>query len=213
VREQVFRRLWDWIRNGRLKPGDRLRIQELARQLNVSDTPVREALIRLQQSGIVQTVPWAGARIKEFTREDIEEAYEVRQALESFAIRKVLTGDTPKEEFTVLRAAFTKAEAALRKGNSGPAIAAEMDLQAALARWTGNRQMRTLLTNARDQILVFEGVAARADERTPGSFRAHTRIVDALCANDAENAIRLLDEQLRAAKTRTVLAYFGKASA
>jgi DNA-binding GntR family transcriptional regulator len=73
--DRVYRQIWDWINVGELRPGDWLRIQSLARTLKVSDTPIREALIRLQQNGLAETIPHVGTRVKRFGRREIEEIF------------------------------------------------------------------------------------------------------------------------------------------
>jgi DNA-binding GntR family transcriptional regulator len=127
--DQVRQRLRDWIVSGRLKPGDRLRIQELARKLKVSDTTIREALSRLRQTGLVQSVSWAGTRVMEFTRTDMEEVFDLRKALEPFAVR---CGGLhiPEQELHLLKDQIRSAEDALGRGEPGRAIAVSNELHA-----------------------------------------------------------------------------------
>lgn len=75
------------ISQGRLKPGEWLRQDRLARELGVSHMPVREALKQLAAEGIVEYLPYRGMRVAEFTLDDIEDIYAVRAALEGRAAR------------------------------------------------------------------------------------------------------------------------------
>ena len=72
--------------NGPLFPGNWLREQDLVEQLEVSRTPIRESLRRLESEGLVEIVPYRGARVVTFSAEDFREEYTVRAALEGFAV-------------------------------------------------------------------------------------------------------------------------------
>ncbi|MBC8339581.1 MAG: GntR family transcriptional regulator [Rhodospirillales bacterium] len=73
------------IREGMFQPGSRIREAEVAAQLNVSRTPVREAFGRLQADGILILTPWRGAQVAELDRNQVVELYAMRQALEGTA--------------------------------------------------------------------------------------------------------------------------------
>ena len=86
IREQVYRILRDDICQGVYAPGTRLQEVELAENLNVSRSPVREALRQLAADGLLLEIPNKGVYIKEFTVKDIEEIYDLRVMLESYGI-------------------------------------------------------------------------------------------------------------------------------
>src|SRR5277367_5010048 len=81
VKQDLLRR----IMNGELQPGARLVELQLARELNTSQGPVREALRELEGLDLVVTEPYKGSRVREVTLLDIREAYKVRSALEELA--------------------------------------------------------------------------------------------------------------------------------
>src|SRR5262249_59318784 len=80
--------LRDAIVDGRLQPGERLRTVALAESLNLSRTPVREALVQLEREGLVEIVPRRGAVVRAFANEDLLDLYEVRAVLEAAAARR-----------------------------------------------------------------------------------------------------------------------------
>ena len=86
IREQVYRILRDDICQGVYAPGTRLQEVELAQNLNVSRSPVREALRALAADGLLLEIPNKGVYVKEFTVKDIEEIYDLRVMLESYGI-------------------------------------------------------------------------------------------------------------------------------
>lgn len=96
VREAVYAALRERILRGVYRPNERLVERELARDLDGSRTPVREALLRLQAEGLV-VAGRSGLQVREFTFEEIREAYEVRSALEGYAARLAASNATPAE--------------------------------------------------------------------------------------------------------------------
>ena len=87
VNSVVADRIREMILSGRLKPGERLRLSELAAELNVSTTPVREALRRLQADGLVVFYPRQGATVAQLSLSEYEEIFGMRKALEPLACR------------------------------------------------------------------------------------------------------------------------------
>lgn len=87
LREQVFDHLREEILSSRLTPGQELNELALSAELEVSRGPIREALSRLASEGLVKVTPRRGAIVSELTDEEFVEAYQVREALETLAIR------------------------------------------------------------------------------------------------------------------------------
>jgi DNA-binding GntR family transcriptional regulator len=85
--EQVMARLRDMILSGDLAPGSRLDQNDLARRFGVSLVPLREALARLQSSGLVRIVPHRGVFVESLSVEELLDIYQVREALEELAAR------------------------------------------------------------------------------------------------------------------------------
>jgi DNA-binding GntR family transcriptional regulator len=86
--EKAFETLHWAIITGRLRPGARLPIEELAEVLDMSPMPIREAVRRLDAAGLVENIPHRGARVTELSVTDLSEVYEARMALEVLAIRR-----------------------------------------------------------------------------------------------------------------------------
>lgn len=68
---QVLNKLMDWIMDGKLKMGEKLNTEELARQLGVSRMPIREALNRLEKMGLAESVPYVGMKLVSLTQDDL----------------------------------------------------------------------------------------------------------------------------------------------
>lgn len=97
LRKLVADQLRAAILEGRIKPGEWMRQEKLAQELNVSQMPVREALKELAAEGLIEHVPYRGARVVTFSTEDIADLYEHRAFLEGRAAGFAATKVTPGE--------------------------------------------------------------------------------------------------------------------
>src|ERR1700756_1210794 len=109
--EKAFETLHWAIITGRLRPGARLPIEELAEVLDMSPMPIREAVRRLDAAGLVENIPHRGARVTELSVTDLSEVYEARLALEVLAVRRAA------ERFTPARAAEARRTLAVLDGH------------------------------------------------------------------------------------------------
>ncbi len=82
---QVVNKLMDWIMDGKLKMGEKLNTEELARQLGVSRMPIREALKSLEKMGLAESIPYVGVKLVSLEQEDVLQIYLMRQLLEPLA--------------------------------------------------------------------------------------------------------------------------------
>lgn len=82
---QVLDKLMDWIMDGKLKMGEKLNTEELARQLGVSRMPIREALKSLEKMGLAESIPYVGVKLVSLEQEDVLQIYLMRQLLEPLA--------------------------------------------------------------------------------------------------------------------------------
>lgn len=94
---QILSKLMDWIMDGKLKMGEKLNTEELARQLGVSRMPIREALSGLEKMGLAESVPYVGMRLVSLTQEDVLQIYQMRQALEPLVAKKSCDNITEKD--------------------------------------------------------------------------------------------------------------------
>jgi GntR family transcriptional regulator, rspAB operon transcriptional repressor len=211
IGDQVYQLLSDRILTGQFKPGERLRIQEVAKNLGVSDTPVREALLRLQHKGLVERIARAESRVRIFTRRDIEEIYDIRQALECFSVKRAVER-MPDGELHRLEDLQVTAEDALDQGEIAPALAADIELHAQIILSTGNARISTLMANIQDQMQMFRRVGARTIDVPRAFLKDHHRLIETLLARNAMAAVNVMEEHLQLAKDQTLRSYAEAAS-
>ena len=116
LRDVVFNTLRQAILKGELKPGERLMEIALAERLGVSRTPIREAMRKLEQEGLVVMIPRRGAQVANITEKDLNDVLEVRIALENVAIEKACARMT-EEEMRRLWLAAKEFEHTIAEGN------------------------------------------------------------------------------------------------
>lgn len=92
--EWVYEKLKEWILSGEIAPGERLVVDQLARELGTSPMPVREAVRRLEAEGWVESTPFVGARVAPLRVEELEELLTIRLALEPILARTAVQGVT-----------------------------------------------------------------------------------------------------------------------
>jgi len=109
--EYAYLSLRQKILRGELKPGERLRINELTEQLGISNSPIIEAMRRLEQDGLVESRPNAGVRVQQWSAEDIASAILTREALEGIAARLFVlqANDRQREKLALLNQHFHQA--------------------------------------------------------------------------------------------------------
>ena len=187
LREQVFEEIQQAILEQRLKPGDHIREHELTKLLQVSRTPVREALVLLERDGLVEIAPNRGCFVREFDAQDIREIFAMRTALEDMAA-ELIVGQLGPQQLAYLEGMIAKQQAA---GLTGPGslVAGMVDLEfhKYLVTLAGNsRLLRTWQAIAIQYTIVFsylDSVATTDGRRL--AIESHQAILAALRDGDS----------------------------
>lgn len=183
---QAYDALRRAIRDGRIAPGGLFSESEMASQMGVSRTPVREALIELFREGLVEIVPKRGFRLVDLSDEDIFELRVLRSELEGMVVQRLCEIGDP-EHVRQLRVALA-AQAGLQGGGHPAIFDLDEDFHLLLARLAGlNRTGQTLMGVRGALYLLSGGLTIRSD-RTAEVVAEHTAIVDAIEAGDVEPA-------------------------
>ena len=192
-------RAYEFVRRGILdhsfRPGQDLNDGEIATQLGISRTPVREALRRLEREGLVVHIPRRGWTVFTLQVEDIAQIFEIKQALEGMMARRAAERLRPKVGAALL-SAVADMEAAAAAGDRQAWFAADVRLHDVLQRASGNDRAAEIVTTLNAQwhrlrvgLLAIEG---RIDRSTP----EHRDIVERVLAGDGAEAERLMQTHL-----------------
>ncbi|WP_433665276.1 GntR family transcriptional regulator [Nocardia sp. CA-128927] len=187
LRENAYLAIRDAIVDGTLAPGERLNDNDLVKWLGVSRTPVREALMRLEQAGLVQTKPGRYTIVSPLDVRAVRAAQSVTTAMHELAVREALP-NLSADELAAMREANTRFAEALRRNDVDAAIAADDDFHRIPVTASANDAIRSVLEQftpvlRRVERLRFSSLSGRS------SVAQHDRII-ALCeAGDVEGAV------------------------
>ena len=189
LRDDVYRSIRDAIVRGQLAPGEQLRDQELGAWLQVSRTPVREALQRLAQAGLVVAQPGRMTRVAPEDPDLIVNARQIAAELHALALSLAFESLT-EEDLESMEAANARLREALDSGDAEAAIAADDDFHEVALNRSGNPLIPEHLevvtaTLRRAEFLHFESVKGSA------SPEQHTEIIAAIRAGEHAHAVAL----------------------
>jgi DNA-binding GntR family transcriptional regulator len=155
LRDKIGDVLRGWILEGKLKPGERIVELTLARELNVSRAPLREALWLLARQGLVEIRAHHGAYVTQLSEQDIREIFEIRELLEVHAAKKIrATGNA--EAKTALKQALAELEEACRRRDIRLFSAVDLRFHKTLWELTGNRHLQTILNDVSTRFFGYE---------------------------------------------------------
>lgn len=193
--DRVYLRLKEAITSVSLRPGSALGEAEIARQLGVSTTPVREALQRLGQDGLVVLSRYRGATVAEITETDVREIYELREAFEPMAATLAVPVLT-EEDIAEMRSAIVHASSAITRGEWRELSHWNRTFHGTLIRRCQNRRLRRVLETLQDQnriiaLLTWEGRGYDEQEHDE-----HTLILEAASRRESELAAEHLRQHI-----------------
>ena len=179
LRDQAYARLRDAILDGTLEPGEHLKDAELSEWLGLSRTPLREALARLEEYGLVETAPNRYTRVAPLTRRDARDAFPVVAALHALAAALGVPRISD-DELAAMRAANEDFAKALGKGDVDRAMETDDRFHAVLVQASANREIARSLERLMPKVKRLEQArfGSLAGRR---SVEQHERIIT-LCA-------------------------------
>jgi len=155
LREKIFDLLRGWILDGTFKPGQKIVESTLAKQLNVSRAPLREALWLLAQRGLVTLKAHRGAFVTQLSDRDIREIFELRELLEAHAAKKVRTS-VDEEGRLRLQTAFDQLAAGAKKRDIVEFTAADLEFHRTLWSLSGNTHLERVLLDLSARFFGYE---------------------------------------------------------
>ncbi len=219
--EQVYQALRSAILTGQLAPGDRLVETQLAEWLQVSRTPLREALRQLQQEGLATADVSGGLRVTTITAADAAELYDCRLALECLAVAGACANATPEQlqriEACVLQADVLEAQppeprtvasspSPSTPGQISPQQLLDVDYQFhhLIAESSSNRRLISLLDGLFDAMALLRIQTLKQNPDVLDIRLEHRQIYQAIATRNSEVAITAIKSHLSASKARVI---------
>lgn len=196
--DAVYQTLRRGIIQGELAPGERLRSDALANELQVSRTPVREALRKLEAEGLVAH---SGARlvVRALSEQDLTELFYVREALEGIAARLAAENATPSE-ITAIGDLLEDMDAVRKRGEIDTLRRLTGEFHQLICRAAHNNRLTQLLTSLLDQVRQMRTSTLYGEGRAGEALHEHRQLLQAIVARDGGRAEALA----RAHRRRTM---------
>ncbi len=206
---QAYEQVLDMIMAGQLKPGTMVQERRLAEYLNMSRTPLRDALAMLEGEGLLERQGAKGLQVKYLHIDDFMETLAIRRLLEADAARNA-AGRVPGDVLQDLKTRLEEMLANFREGSApdrAQVRAMDDDLHSAITLAAGNRKMAAIILNLRRQTQMFD--LRSVPERFGSTCREHLAIVAALASGDGEAAAETMRVHLDGVRQSIVVRLSG----
>lgn len=198
LREWAYAKLRDMIVSGELAPGEDIHEGRLCARLNLSKSPLREALRQLAQEGLIELTSNKGCRVAALTAEDIDEIFSLRRYTEALVVRRAAERVTPAQT-AELRANIAAMEECRRLGDVAALAKRDVEFHLMLARISGHRRLLRIQESIQADVLrvVMYQVAQFGETAKSNAPYWHSLIVDALEAHDPDRAEEAMRDHIQ----------------
>lgn len=197
---RVYHQIKRLILCNQIMPGQKLHHQELSERLGVSRTPVREALTRLVQEGYVSFLPNRGFTCKEIGIQEAEELYELREALEAFAVERAIENLTGSA-LAQLRSNVSSYGRDVQNRFTRERLVYDQDVHLAIVRIAGNEMLTNTLSHVFERIVLKRRTDGLYDQaRGVAAHQEHLKLLEAMERRDVAAAVALVRQHIQAGK-------------
>ncbi len=189
----VYEFLRGRILAGDLPPHSRIKEQDVAAQLGISRTPVREALARLETEGLVRSTPRRGAVVCQVEADEIDEIYEIRAALERLVAKRACERVT-EPEIEAMERELACAEREIAGGDIPAAGRHTLQFHALLNRASRSPRLIAMLLTLEERLTAFRHRSLHHSGRVEGAMHQHRAILEALRRGDVAEMQRWIEE-------------------
>jgi DNA-binding GntR family transcriptional regulator len=195
---RAYRALANGIVGGQIEPGTQLRPDTIAEQLEISSTPVREALHRLEGDGLLVKLPYQGWFVREFSEPEVRQLYEMRAAMECFSVRLACQRMTA-EELEWLREQQSVGKQALADDDMEAYRVYNRDLHGAIIKAARNSYLSSMMGQLSLQSQMLMGRTIRLVGRPSRAIEEHQELIELIATREADPAERLMERHILSA--------------
>lgn len=191
MRELVYEELKRLIIEGEIEPGSRIVETDYAEKFQISRTPIREAIRMLELEGFVESQSKGGVIVKQITKEDIEEIYRIRIALEGIIIEEAIRKAEKRDIRKLTRLMEDTEEMLEEYEDEKEVFELFAQFNNILYEIAKLKRVEDMITNIKLYLSKFRRIAVENDERRRVAFEDHKAIVEAIKDGDSERALEL----------------------
>lgn len=195
LREQVLQQVRSEIISGQSSPGAMYSVPSLASTLGVSTTPVREALLELARSGLIEPMRNRGFKVVAPTLSQLRNLFDLRELLETYAIESAAL--KRRKDLTELRRRADDVSQALETGGISDYLGTDRNFHQALVELADNEYLSENVMTLRDKMRLYGIGSELGRERQRESVEEHYRFIDLIELGDAESAKSLMSHHIR----------------
>lgn len=203
LNQQAYVEIRRRILEGELAPSSPISEYQLAAALNISRTPVREAIKRLEEDGLVWSVPNKGTFVTELSAKDIMEIYQVRERLEGLAAR-IAAEQMPEKGLQQLQREVTILNELKYTGQVDEIFQCDIRLHKLIIESTQNFRLGKILATLDDQMYRVRVIFSQSPDWLQAVIQEHTTIVEKIKGRDGKGAENAMVQHLRSACDRSV---------
>ncbi len=195
LKEEVLERVREYILQGYMSPGQRIVIDQLAKELGVSITPVREALSCLAAEGLLTFEPHKGFTVKKWSRKEIEDLLLLRIYLEKLAVRLFIERNH-EEGVPILRNVLSKMLEAVNEGNVARLSVLNAEFHKIIVSGSKNEELERVINSLRDKLQRVRILSLSYPGRVRESYNEHLEIFNAIEKKNVELAERMVEKHI-----------------
>lgn len=197
--EKVYEKIKDKILEENLAPNTRLISDQLAEEMGVSRTPVKEALLRLEKEGFVHSVPRSGTYVNRFTPEEMEEIYDIREVLEGVAARMAAISPDP-DLLEKMRQACEDYKLGIKQKNVNLCVESDLLFHKLLVKASDSKKLAETLEGFHIQSISIAKRGASYWTYAPTYLDEHCSVLDLISQRKGKSAEKKIREHIRKGK-------------
>ena len=199
LRETICETLREAIRTGVLEPGERLMEVQLAEELGISRTPVREAIRKLEQEGYVIMMPRRGTYVSDVSVRDVKEIFEIRSALEALSTGLAARRIEP-DELEKLQNLLVDIEGYIDSGDIDKIVETDIKFHGLLYQVSRNERLVGIVNNLKEQLARFRTLSMSYPGRLQETLDEHREMVEAIADGDVSGAREAAERHMERAE-------------
>jgi DNA-binding GntR family transcriptional regulator len=199
LRDEIYLSIKEAILSGEFAPGERISIGRLLQNIGFSPTPIREALLKLEHEGFVSRLPRGGFIVSRFTQKDIDQIFDIRSLLESYAVGLAIR-HVKKDDILWLERNIKESEQFIQKKELSKVSKLNTEFHDYLNRLSGNERLLSIINGLRDQIFQFRSAILRVPKKANISIDHHKKMIDAIRKRDVQLLQNLTQEHIQIGK-------------
>ncbi|MGN0711253.1 MAG: GntR family transcriptional regulator [Anaerovoracaceae bacterium] len=203
LREIVYEELKLQILTGKIEPGTRMMEVELAEDMGVSRTPIREAIRKLEKEGLVVIEPRKGAYASQISTEDMVDILEVRQTMEGMAAEIAAKNVNP-DQLKQIEETEELYSRAIKTGNTADMIYYDAKFHKMIVEASNNKILLQLIEPLQEMALRFRYLYYDDSKRAAKMPNEHQHIIEAIASGDSDKAKKAADNHIRNLKEAVV---------